>query len=438
MYGTGYHLPPPAAQAVELKDKRIIGVVPTRDGRWHVQLQVASTMTAGKLAFSALLLLGACWVVLGPLLGLSGGSREMEMRRRVADLEGAMGKRLTWLAQHRGHLGSHLSSGGNGQWAPKVHADGRKHLVSDPDGISRIAEAAAPHTALPPVDDHYLCGENPEVTEAEVMRKKLAMVVVTWNAPLSLRNSMNSWARGGLLDLMDEKMIFIQRSPSFDEDMAIAKEFDFDVYLTDENNGNVMAGPAVAYLCGNTTADYVLFMEKDFVLSADRATTIRELWHGMFMVARGVDVYRLRGATDYPAEGMPDCCAKTDPPQCPYHNNWHHGGDFSAHMNWLKLWCDPDPLASANGRAAECTQEPAAPRTFCFGSGDTNWSNNPLIMPARWFNERVRHVALFGEKAYTQNNMFEFNVMMDWLAWRPPAKVCISWGGIFTHHEIDQ
>lgn len=39
-----------------------------------------------------------------------------------------------------------------------------------------------------------------------------------------------------------------------------------------------------------------------------------------------------------------------------------------------------------------------------------------------------------GEKAWEQNNMFEFNVMMHWLAFRPPAKVCISWKGIFTHH----
>ena len=29
-----------------------------------------------------------------------------------------------------------------------------------------------------------------------------------------------------------------------------------------------MAGPAMAYLMGNSSADYVLFMEKDFVLTA--------------------------------------------------------------------------------------------------------------------------------------------------------------------------
>ena len=28
--------------------------------------------------------------------------------------------------------------------------------------------------------------------------------------------------------------------------------------------------------------------------------------------------------------------------------------------------------------------------------------------------------------------------MMAWLAWRPPAKICVSFQGIFTHLEIDQ
>lgn len=97
-----------------------------------------------------------------------------------------------------------------------------------------------------------------------------------------------------------------------------------------------------------------------------------------------------------------------------------------------------------------------------------------------WYLNRLKDVALNGEKAWTQNNMFEFNVvsgcrvfsaisfffpptttffyarinsfflspiththtpvaqMLEWLAWRPPAKVCVSWKGIFTHYEVDQ
>ena len=457
------------------KDKPRAGwLLPTRDGRLHLSLQLAATLSRGKLAFLALLLLCCAWVLLAPALGLGVSGSELALRARISNLEGALGKRLAWLSQHGPHLQSHVSRGG-ADWAPSVHADGRKHLLSDPDGVSKLAEFVAPNTALPATDDHYLCGDNADVTEAEVVRKKLAIVVITWRAPLSLRHSLKTWSEGGLLDLVDEKMLFIN-SPS-QEDFDIAKEYDFDVYTTEERNGNVMAGPALTYLVGNTSADYVLFMEKDFALNSPKATTARELYHGMYMLARGVDVYRLRGATDYPAEGMPDCCTPATPPTCPDHSNWRSGGYFGDHMNWLLLWCQPNPVESANGRLAQCTEEPAAPRSLCFGSGDTNWSNNPLIMPKAWYLDRLKDVSLNGEKAYTQNNMFEFNVvrgprkaaravphsahntprltraarklplpppprppqqMMEWLPWRPPAKVCVSYQGIFTHAEIDQ
>ena len=140
-----------------------------------------------------------------------------------------------------------------------MHDDGRKHLLSPPDGISKLAEALAPATELEEFDDHYLCGAQ-ATTEAEVIKKKLAIAAVSWRAPRSLRNSMESWRAGGLLDIVDERMIFLN-SPT-DEDRGIAAEYDFDVYTTPERGGNIMAGPALAYLVGNTSADYVLFMEK--------------------------------------------------------------------------------------------------------------------------------------------------------------------------------
>jgi hypothetical protein len=155
--------------------------------------------------------------------------------------------------------------------------------------IWRLAEALAPHTRLAEFDDHYLCGEH-EATEAEVVKKKIALAAVTWNAPLSLRNAMVTWQKNGLLDIVDEKMLFIN-SPTA-RDREIAAEFDFDVYTTDERHGNIMAGPSLGYLVGNSTADYILFMEKDFVLSAERPAMLREMYTAVQHLARGVDVYR--------------------------------------------------------------------------------------------------------------------------------------------------
>lgn len=217
---------------------------PTKDGRIYLHLSCAATLSRGKVAFLGLTLLTLIGYVFSP--SIFGESNAL--KRRVRELEARMTKKVHWLLEHREHLQEHLKS----QWEPRVHEDGKKHLLSHPDGISKLAEALAPNTELPEFDDHYLCGSHP-ATEAEVIKKKLALAAISYRAPKSLRNSMESWRAGGLLDIVDERMLFLN-SPS-DEDWEIAREYDFDVYTTDEHHGNVMVGPSIAYLTGNTSGE---------------------------------------------------------------------------------------------------------------------------------------------------------------------------------------
>ena len=422
----------------EDKKSSMFGCFRTRDFRNHLTLSLSATLTSSKLFAIVVGLFVVFFVNSVPL----GTDAQLSLQRRVRELESAMSQKMVWLMKHQRRVREYLpgfgtiAGDGTSLWIPQKHPDGRKHLLSPPDGLSRLAEALAPHTQMAPFDDHYFCGKDSADLEDIVVKKKLAIAAVTWKAPLSLKNSMESWRRGGLLDLVDERMLFIN-SPS-EEDLNIAREYDFDVYTTGEHEGNIMAGPALAYLVGNSTSDYILFMEKDFVLSADRETTMREMYTGIQHLARGVDLYRLRGKTDWPAEGMPNCCEEPPPgakPNCPYSSSWKSGGYFSDHMNWLYIFCDPNILDSSNGRVAKCTSEPSAPDSYCFTSGESNWSNNPALFGRDWFLDKMSGVAF---QDWEQNNMFEFNAMMSWLSWRPPAKICLSLQGLFTHVEVDQ
>ena len=242
-----------------------------------------------------------------------------------------------------------------------MHADGRKHLLSPPGSLSRLAEAVAPEGSLAQFDDHYLCGEKPLV-EAEVLKLKLALAAVSWMAPRSLRNSMESWRASGLLDIADERMIFLN-SPT-PEDFAIAAEFEFDVYTTDEHDGNISAWrasgaqgtwavppdgalpPLLLPLPGGSGGAehriprWQLDRRRDPLpreglrrqLDA-RGYVARDVERHAAPIQgrRGVQVRcqrasglrapactppfcrRLRGNTDYPAEGMPDCCTPKQP-----------------------------------------------------------------------------------------------------------------------------
>lgn len=210
-----------------------------KDGKVNVTVSLAASISPLKVLAMAVVAAAAALLLLSP---------GVDIRARILELEQRMARKMSWAMKHRGHIHT-------GQKKPE--ADGRKHLLVSPGSVSRLAEAMAPHTQLAEFDDHYLCGSTP-VEEADVVKKTIAIAAVTWRAPLSLRNSMESWRDGGLLDIVDEKMLFIN-SPT-QEDYDIARDHDFDVYTTHERNGNIMAGPSLAYLAGNTSADYILFM----------------------------------------------------------------------------------------------------------------------------------------------------------------------------------
>ena len=381
------------------------GISLTKDGRVYVHASFAATLGRSKFAF----IVGVAVTLLLLLWGPGVLGERTALKRRVRELEARLGKRVGWLFQHQNHLREHLS-------APALpaapHADGRMHLRSAHNGPSLLAEAIAPELGLAVFDDHYLCGTG----GGDVIKKKVALAVVTWH----------SRRVGGVLDIVDERMMFANDAQP--EDVAIAAEFGFDFYTTDkgDHGGNVMAGPALAYLVGNSSADYVLFMEKDMVLTADKATMLREMWTGVQHLSRGVDVYRLRGKSDWPAEGMPDCCAPTPPggkPNCPYTSHWASGGWFSDHMNWLLIYCDPDIMEHSGGRLAHCTSEPQAPDSYCYTSGDTNWTNNPVLFGVAWFNAKLRQFTLEGNpELYTKNEMFEVRPCLrrQWGAPFPP------------------
>lgn len=216
----------------DIGKRKGVALATSKDGRVQINVSAAATISRGKLTFISIVVLLCAAFLAAPLFGASS------LQRRVFALEQKLSRKLAWVLRHKESVKADLPHGG-----AIVHDDGKKHLLTPPGGVSKLAEALAPHTTLAQFDDHYLCGDH-DAEEAEVVRKTIALAAISWRAPLSLRNSMESWRAGGLLDIVDEKMIFLN-SPT-DEDIAIAKEFDFDIYVTDEVRIQVAVSDAVA------------------------------------------------------------------------------------------------------------------------------------------------------------------------------------------------
>ncbi len=78
-------------------------------------------------------------------------------------------------------------------------------------------------------------------------------------------------------------------------------------------------------------------------------------------------------------------------------------------------------VAKSRGRVVECVH---SPRSLCFTSAESNWSNNPVMFPKVWFRRRMR------PEDMKDNRLFEFHTMLDWLTWHPPARICASFDGM--------
>ena len=268
-------------------------------------------------------------------------------------------------------------------------------------------------------------------------RRTIALGVVTYRAPESLRHSLESWRRSGLLDLVDERMVFANDPSAVD--VALAKEFGLDFYATGEFGGNVMIGGAVTYLVGNATADYLLLLEKDFPFAPEvegnAHNSMREIFAGVQLLSRGVaDIYRLRGALDFPSEGYRDCCHN----ECPGYSRWASKGRWVDHQNYLSIYCEPNVVNISRGRAAQCAAEPSAPDVFCYSSSDSAYSNNPTLISRAWYTKTLRDWTLSRlDKLQFNNHDFEESVTESWLGWSPPARICASKRGLFRHYEVD-
>ena len=100
--------------AGEKEDKaRAVGCFRTRDARYHVALQVSATLSPAKLAFALAVAAIVALLALGGGGGGGGGAdgdgaEASSLRRRVRDLEAAMGRKLTWVLQHQRALRDRL------------------------------------------------------------------------------------------------------------------------------------------------------------------------------------------------------------------------------------------------------------------------------------------------------------------------------------------
>lgn len=119
----------------------------------------------------------------------------------------------------------------------------------------------------------------------------LSVGILTWNAHSTLQNTLESYKRSGLLDMVNDVCIFAQEGK--DLDYKIAANYNTDVILSPDNVG---IGRGLSTLAHAAETDNILLLENDWIILPDFFPTVyEEIKKGMDMLeSNKADVVKYR------------------------------------------------------------------------------------------------------------------------------------------------
>lgn len=239
------------------------------------------------------------------------------------------------------------------------------------------------------------------------MAHDLTLAVISWRQPRTLKNSLESYQRQGLLELADDKLIFLNECTA--EDRRIAQKFGFTIL---DSKRNIGIAKAFQSLVKQATGRYFLFLENDFMLVEDRETCEQELIGAEEALESGISCVRLR--------------------------HQHHYGDPNYWL--LKAWSGRTSTDQPNLNATYLYNEPDeqyseikrthhAGRTFFVSdSRIANFTNNPCIYHTSFLREHFLH------QSFSEFDNLETNIEPWWCQ----AGFRVAQGrGLFKHHPLE-
>lgn len=117
--------------------------------------------------------------------------------------------------------------------------------------------------------------------------------VLTYNAPSTLENTLTTYKRSGLFDVIDDLFVVINYSPKQQDEEDICKKFNLR-YVSLETNGLMASGFRAIF--ENAKYDIVLFLENDFMIGSTITKEITNsfIHQGIAFLNSGYDVVRGR------------------------------------------------------------------------------------------------------------------------------------------------
>jgi hypothetical protein len=250
--------------------------------------------------------------------------------------------------------------------------------------------------------------ENINITE----RLPISVGILSWNSTETLKNTLESYVKNGLFNIVNDTTIFFQNYS--EQDIKIANEYKIPFIAFEENIG---IGGAFIKLCQIARTDNVLLLEHDWELVEDKNISLNRLKSGIDMLNDGYDCvrYRHRENPGYPLYSKEPYCG----------NELNHYDNItdsvSPHLIECCHWIDdidlqfPDKIQKVNDHYVTSS------RWSCF-------TNNPCMYKKDFYLNKVKQFK-------SKSKLLENDISHWWVR----QNFRIAWGeGLFKHNDIEK
>lgn len=249
----------------------------------------------------------------------------------------------------------------------------------------------------------------------DLLKLPISIGILSWKSNETLRNTLNSYKKNGLFDIVDDVVLFFQEIS--EEDRKLAMEYDIPFISSDENIG---IGNAFIKLAEALKEKNILLLEHDWELTEDIKTTFLELKQGIELLDKEYDCVRLRSVKN---PGHP--LYSQDVYKGNELNHYDSSMDLmSPHLFECRHWISnvdevfPDKIKKENNY-------------FTTTSRWSNFTNNPCLYKKNFY---ISNISPFSKKGSLYDGL-ESNVSYWW--GRQDFK--IAWDkGLFKHNDIEK
>lgn len=232
----------------------------------------------------------------------------------------------------------------------------------------------------------------------------MTIAILSWGSPLTLTQSLQSYADFGLDQLDDERIIYFQEIS--EQDIDIAHKFGYKWIGSIDN-----VGIAEGYrrLLEEATGEFFLFLENDWKLIEDPAPQILEAQK--YLHLHRVDLFRFRHRTN---------------PGAPLWTRQFEGHEMEHPTHLLDSihWTDPSnfwPIMLIDKFI------PTINEWYFTTAQYANWTNNPHMAYTKFLRDNVA--------PRLGNGDLERDIQ-SW--WEQQEFTVVQGNGLFTHDRIDR